>query len=212
MTIGKRIAELRKKRSWTQAMLSDKMSVSQSTVTMWENGKRAVSSEDTVKLAALFGVTTDFLLGLDDLPPNAVPVAAAETVQIPVYGEIQAGVATLAEQNVIGQLDVKKDVIERYGYDNLFALKVRGESMNRKIINGHTAVFCKDIKPESGDIVAVMIDHENATVKRYRETSLAVMFEPESWDASFKPYVFPKIGEQDFKIIGKYIYDTSEAI
>ncbi|MFD1485354.1 LexA family protein [Lacticaseibacillus baoqingensis] len=212
MTIGKRIAELRKKRSWTQAMLSDKMSVSQSTVTMWENGKRAVSSEDTIKLAALFGVTTDFLLGLDDLPPNAVPVTATETVQIPVYGEIQAGVVTLAEQNVIGQLDVKKDVVERYGYDNLFALKVRGESMNRKIINGHTAVFCKGIQPESGDIVAVMIDHEDATVKRYKETSIAVMFEPESWDDSFKPYIFPKIGEQDFKILGKYIYDTSENI
>ncbi len=109
MTIGKRIAALRKKRSWTQAMLSDKMSVSQSTVTMWENGKRAVSSEDTIKLATLFDVTTDYLLGLDDdMPANAVPITAAETVQIPVYGEIQAGVATLAEQNVIGQLDVKK--------------------------------------------------------------------------------------------------------
>ncbi|QFQ90977.1 LexA family protein [Lacticaseibacillus manihotivorans] len=213
MTIGKRIAALRKKRSWTQAMLSDKMSVSQSTVTMWENGKRAVSSEDTIKLATLFDVTTDYLLGLDDdMPANAVPITAAETVQIPVYGEIQAGVATLAEQNVIGQLDVKKDVVERYGYDNLFALKVRGESMNRKIINGHTAVFCKDIQPESGDIVAVMIDHEDATVKQFHETSIAVMFEPMSWDPSFKPYVFKKDEEQDFRILGRYIYDTSESI
>ncbi|WP_243680657.1 LexA family protein [Lacticaseibacillus manihotivorans] len=84
--------------------------------------------------------------------------------------------------------------------------------MNRKIINGHTAVFCKDIQPESGDIVAVMIDHEDATVKQFHETSIAVMFEPMSWDPSFKPYVFKKDEEQDFRILGRYIYDTSESI
>ena len=84
--------------------------------------------------------------------------------------------------------------------------------MNREIPNGYTAVFSKDLEPESGDIVAVMIDSESATIKRFRETSLAVMFEPSSWDPSFKPYVFPKDGIQDFKIIGKFLYATSECI
>lgn len=214
MTTGKRIADLRKKRSWTQPMLADKMSVSQSTITMWENDKRAVSSEDVKKLAKLFGTTTDYILGIDDsLPINAIPVSDEVADQpVMVYGEIQAGVAKWAEQDIIGQINVTKSFAKRYGAKNLFALQVDGESMNREIPNGYTAVFSKDLEPESGDIVAVMIDSESATIKRFRETSLAVMFEPSSWDSSFKPYVFPKDGIQDFKIIGKFLYATSECI
>lgn len=214
MTTGKRIADLRKKRSWTQPMLADKMSVSQSTITMWENDKRAVSSEDVKKLAKLFGTTTDYILGIDDsLPINAIPVSDEVADQpVMVYGEIQAGVAKWAEQDIIGQINVTKSFAKRYGAKNLFALQVDGESMNREIPNGYTAVFSKDLEPESGDIVAVMIDSESATIKRFRETSLAVMFEPSSWDSSFKPYVFPKDGVQDFKIIGKFLYATSECI
>lgn len=214
MTTGKRIADLRKKRSWTQPMLADKMSVSQSTITMWENDKRAVSSEDIKKLAKLFGTTTDYILGIDDsLPINAIPVSSKLADQpVMVYGEIQAGVAKWAEQDIIGQINVTKSFAKRYGAKNLFALQVNGESMNREIPNGYTAVFSKDLEPESGDIVAVMIDSESATIKRFRETSLAVMFEPSSWDPSFKPYVFPKDGIQDFKIIGKFLYATSECI
>lgn len=214
MTTGKRIADLRKKRSWTQPMLADKMSVSQSTITMWENDKRAVSSEDVKKLAKLFGTTTDYILGIDDsLPINVIPVSSKLADQpVMVYGEIQAGVAKWAEQDIIGQINVTKSFAKRYGAKNLFALKVNGESMNREIPNGYTAVFSKDLEPESGDIVAVMIDSESATIKRFRETSLAVMFEPSSWDPSFKPYVFPKDGIQDFKIIGKFLYATSECI
>lgn len=214
MTTGKRIADLRKKRSWTQPMLADKMSVSQSTITMWENDKRAVSSEDVKKLAKLFGTTTDYILGVDDsLPINAIPVSSKLADQpVMVYGEIQAGVAKWAEQDIIGQINVTKSFAKRYGAKNLFALQVNGESMNREIPSGYTAVFSKDLEPESGDIVAVMIDSESATIKRFRETSLAVMFEPSSWDPSFKPYVFPKDGIQDFKIIGKFLYATSECI
>lgn len=75
MTIGKRIASLRRRQSLTQPMLADKMHVSQSTITSWENDRRAVGNEDLVKLADLFGVTTDYLLGRKtDL--GDVPVAA----------------------------------------------------------------------------------------------------------------------------------------
>lgn len=63
MTTGERIAQLRKEHSMTQPMLADKLSVSQSTVTSWENDRRSVSNEDLIKLSALFNVSTDYLLG-----------------------------------------------------------------------------------------------------------------------------------------------------
>lgn len=185
------------------------------------HGKPFTPSAETLKeFAKLYNVSTTKLMKMagyiqksSDLPSNAIPVSSEEADQpVMVYGEIQAGVAKWAEQDIIGQINVPKSFAKRYGAKNLFALKVDGESMNREIPNGYTAVFSKDLEPESGDIVAVMIDSESATIKRFRETSLAVMFEPSSWDPSFKPYVFPKDGIQDFKIIGKFLYATSECI
>jgi transcriptional regulator with XRE-family HTH domain len=61
--MGERIATLRKERSMTQPMLASKMNVSQSTVTSWENDRRGIGNDDLVKLATLFNVSTDYLLG-----------------------------------------------------------------------------------------------------------------------------------------------------
>lgn len=185
------------------------------------HGKPFTPSAETLKeFAKLYNVSTTKLMKIagyiekpSDLPSNVIPVSNEVADQpVMVYGEIQAGVAKWAEQDIIGQINVTKSFAKRYGAKNLFALQVNGESMNREIPNGYTAVFSKDLEPESGDIVAVMIDSESATIKRFRETSLAVMFEPSSWDPSFKPYIFPKDGIQDFKIIGKFLYATSECI
>jgi transcriptional regulator with XRE-family HTH domain len=63
MTTGEKISYLRKKYSMTQPILAEKMAVSQSTITSWENDRRSVGNEDLVKLADLFHVTTDYLLG-----------------------------------------------------------------------------------------------------------------------------------------------------
>lgn len=63
MTPGQRIANLRRGYALTQPMLAEKMHVSQSTITSWENGRRNISNEDLVKLADLFHVTTDYILG-----------------------------------------------------------------------------------------------------------------------------------------------------
>ncbi|MCT3567230.1 XRE family transcriptional regulator [Levilactobacillus brevis] len=63
MKPGTVIASLRNSQKWSQPALAQKMNVSQSTVAMWESGKRNISNEDLLKLADLFNVTTDYLLG-----------------------------------------------------------------------------------------------------------------------------------------------------
>lgn len=62
MTLGNKISTLRKGMSMTQPMLAEKMNVSQSTVTSWENDRRNVGNDDLVKLADLFNVSTTTFL------------------------------------------------------------------------------------------------------------------------------------------------------
>lgn len=66
MTTGEKIAQLRKELSMTQPMLAEKLAVSQSTITSWENDRRSVSNEDLIKLSKLFNVSVDYLLGNSD--------------------------------------------------------------------------------------------------------------------------------------------------
>ncbi|MDB1104784.1 S24 family peptidase [Lentilactobacillus parabuchneri] len=126
-----------------------------------------------------------------------------------VYGEITAGLPTFADEHIIGQTIIPDDLIDKYGRDNLFALQVDGDSMSKVIAPGFIAVFAKDCEVENGDICAVLVDGENATLKRFKETSRAVILEPESFNPIYKPLIFPKNIDQDFRILGKYVFATS---
>ena len=83
-------------------------------------------------------------------------------LSVPIIGEISAGSPLLAEENKIGEIPV---VEERYNKD-LFALKVKGDSMiDAGIYNDDIVVVDKNIEPKNGDIGAFMINDMEATVK-----------------------------------------------
>lgn len=63
MSIGTKIRDLRKQAHLSQTELGKKVSVSQQTVTAWENNKAEPSSSSVAQLADIFNVTTDYLLG-----------------------------------------------------------------------------------------------------------------------------------------------------
>lgn len=63
MSLGKRIAELRKERGMEQAQLAKKLNIATSTLGMWETDKRKPNTEAIVSIAQFFQVSTDYLLG-----------------------------------------------------------------------------------------------------------------------------------------------------
>lgn len=63
---GIKLKELRKERHLTQQQLAQIMSVSKTTVCQWETSKQEPSLENVAFIAQYFGVTTDYLLGLED--------------------------------------------------------------------------------------------------------------------------------------------------
>lgn len=140
---------------------------------------------------------------------SATPKWKTSNELLDVYGEITAGLPTFADEHIIGQTIIPDDLIDKYGRDNLFALQVDGDSMSKVIAPGFIAVFAKDCEVENGDICAVIVDGENATLKRFKETSKAVILEPDSFNPVYKPIIFPKTGEQNFRILGKYVFATS---
>ncbi len=70
--LNKRIYELRMSFGWTQVQLAQKLNITKQTVSNWENDNIQPSVEMLVKLARVFNVSTDYLLGLT--PTNSINV------------------------------------------------------------------------------------------------------------------------------------------
>lgn len=60
---GLRLKEARKQKGLTQAEVAEMVGISQSGFSAWESGKTRIDAQSLSKLAALYGVSTDYLLG-----------------------------------------------------------------------------------------------------------------------------------------------------
>lgn len=65
--LGERLKELRKERGWTQKQCAEKIGLNSVTYLHYENAQREPPLQVLVELARLFGVSVDFLLGLNDV-------------------------------------------------------------------------------------------------------------------------------------------------
>jgi repressor LexA len=95
------------------------------------------------------------------------PAMKVRITDIPIYGQIPAGMSALTEQTVEGHvsLDMRSaNVLKNRG---TFALRVRGESMiGAHIIDGDIVILEDSKEVHNGDIVAALIDGETS-LKRY---------------------------------------------
>ncbi|MGM9639097.1 MAG: helix-turn-helix domain-containing protein, partial [Butyricicoccaceae bacterium] len=66
MILSQKILQLRKKQGWSQEELAEKLGVSRQSVSKWEGAVSLPEIDKIMELAAVFGVTTDYLLR-DDL-------------------------------------------------------------------------------------------------------------------------------------------------
>lgn len=77
-----RIREVRKQHGLTMKQLGDKVGLSESTISQYENGKRQPANETLLKFRELFNVSVDELLGCESpniSQSNAIPVTRDTT-------------------------------------------------------------------------------------------------------------------------------------
>lgn len=69
MLLHKKITALRKEQKWSQRELAEKLKTDYRNISRWETGKNIPDTNMVIKLADIFGVTTDYLL-YDNVPRN----------------------------------------------------------------------------------------------------------------------------------------------
>jgi len=118
--------------------------------------------------------------------------------KIPIIGAIMAGSPNLAYEEIQGYVDADDLFLGRLGFDDVFALRVKGDSMiDAGILDGDVAVIKKQPQADNNDIVAALLDNNEVTLKRLR--SKAGKFHLEAANPDYSP-IF-----EEFKVIGKLI-------
>ncbi len=97
-----------------------------------------------------------------------VPLLGLHERLVPLLGRVQAGALVTAVEELEGWIPVQASVA-RGNSEDLFALRVRGESMTGAgILPGDIVVVRRGAAAVSGEIVVALVDDE-ATVKRLRK-------------------------------------------
>lgn len=118
----------------------------------------------------------------------------ANASPVPMYGHVMAGQPVLADNNILDYVFMSKS---RKLSSQLFALKVKGDSMkDAGFMEGDTVIVKKQSSADDGDIVIALLEDE-ATVKRLRKKKNAVFLEPAN--PKYKPIT------DKFTILGKVV-------
>jgi len=121
-------------------------------------------------------------------------------VAIPLLGRVAAGLPVLSPENRDGEVRVDLSLFSLKSAHNLFALKVKGDSMvNAHILDGDTLLVRAQASARDGDIVVALVDGE-ATVKRFFLGKNQVRLQPEN--SAMKPLL---IDRGEFLIMGKAV-------
>ena len=212
--IGKRLKEyidsrMEKMGIESYRQLYSRSGVSNSEINAILSGRRQKPNPNLLKklAEALGGSYTEMLDIVGYLSKNKIKTTLPKGIDpienivvIPVVGVIRAGQPIYAEENIIGHEPINPDFIKGGEY---FFLLVTGDSMiDSGIKDGSFVLIRKQEYVETGEIAAVMVDDENATVKRvyYNKEMNSITLQPDN--STFAPQTYPA---EYVRIIGKVV-------
>lgn len=196
MSIGTNIREKRKLKKMTLEELSRFAGVSRQTLSRYENGIIAVPNDRIEAIAKALDTSPATLMGWDKESKST------NAHRIPVYGEVAAGIP----------LDMIEDIIDyeeipaKWGDpSDFFCLKIRGNSMEPRIVDGDVVVVRKQADADTGDIVIYSVNGDSAACKRLRKTEDGLMFIPFNNEYFPKVYNWEEVESLPVCILGRVI-------
>lgn len=190
-----RIKLLREELNMTQQELADKLDGAKSTVAMYEKGDRKPSMEVLLKLSEIFDCSIDYILGKSNNRNNDIAVS-----KIPILGTVKAGYDWLAEENIVDYITLKENIPNVNEY---YALRITGDSMLPLLAEGDLVIVHDQDDVESGQTAVVLINGEEATVKKVVKTNEGIELHAMNPYYPVKKFTFEDMQRIPVKIIGR---------
>ena len=208
--IGKRLKIARESRRITLEQAGERAGVHKSTVLRWENGETKKINLTIIETLANYYLVNPSWLAGHDVPmykdSNVIPMSD-KIIKVPILGKISAGLPLYAEENLLGYDYIPASTINPN--DEYFCLLVKGDSMNLKFNEGDRVLIHKQESLENGEIGVILVNGDDATIKKYRFDNGMVILEPMSTNPDNHAQIYnPK--ETTIKIVGKAIRFISD--
>lgn len=200
--IAKRLNDRRVQLGYSLQELADIVGMSKSTLQRYERGTiKNIPIARLKSLSAALNMAPNELIGIEPSDQetysrNIQPIP--ETYRVPRLGTIACGLPILAEQNI----ETFDSVPTSIRCD--FTLICKGDSMTGAGIEDGDIVYIREQpEVETGEIAAVMVGEEEATLKRFKRVGNMVLLIPEN--NSYEPLVFADGDMNGVRILGKAV-------
>lgn len=206
--LGEYLKKLRENKKLSLREVEKLTGISFTYLNMIEHGKRNVNPTLLRNLSRVYNY--DYLnlyekAGYIDLieDEKKKELSLSNYYMAPVYGRIAAGEPNWAEECIEGRLPINPSLMNIINPEECFFLVVNGESMNKIIKNGAYALIRKTDFVQNGEIAVVLVNGNDATLKKFTKQDNLIILEPISTDTSFTTQVYNK--DTEIKVIGKYL-------
>ena len=190
-----RIKFLREEFNMTQQELANKINGAKSTIAMYEKGDRKPSLEVLIKLSEIFNCSIDYILCKTNIRNAVINIA-----RIPILGTVKAGYDWLAEENVVDYITLKEELPNVNEY---FGLRITGDSMLPLLSDGDLVIVHDQDDVESGQTAVVLINGEEATVKKVVKTNDGIELHSMNPYYPTKKFTYEDMKNIPVKIIGR---------
>ena len=174
---SKRLKELRTEAGYTQSDLAERINIHKQTISQYERGVRHPDFDTLSALCDTFNVSTDYLLGKDDVTMRLLNTEEMTlidrlrrgdvAVKIPVFAKVPAGIPMEAIEDVVDQEEIPIAMVRDGG--QYYGVRISGDSMEPRIKDGDVVIVRKQTTADSGDTVIAMVNGYDATCKRLKK-------------------------------------------
>lgn len=206
--IGDKIRSARIRAGYTQEQLAKAIGTTKQNIYKYEMGIITNIPLDRIEaIAAFLNVPPSFLTGWSEEPASTGAISNIisfpKTRHVPIVGPIACGLPILAEENIEGYADMPENIKAD------FALRCVGDSMvGARICDGDIVYIRQSSEFHNGDICAVLVDGDEATLKRvYRISNTLLELRAENPSYPIQRFEGERLGS--VRIIGKAVAFTS---
>ena len=172
MSIAESIKRIRDRYDLTQDELGEIAGVSGGAVSTWERDTAEPRMGAIQKIADHFNISKADII--DDTNDNTS--AETTSIRIPVLGSVPAGIPLEAIEDIADWEDIPLEWLN--GGKEYFGLKVKGDSMYPRYIEGDTIILRKTDNCESGDDCVVYVNGYDATLKKVIKKRDHIILQP----------------------------------
>ena len=204
-SISSRIQKAMDLRELRQADLVNRTGINKGALSCYISGRYQPKQNNIYLLAKALDVNVEWLMGADVEVSHFKEATRSKTqtpVRIPVLGRVAAGIPINAVEETIDWEEIPAEMAATGEY---FGLRIRGDSMSPRIMDGDTVIVRRQSDAETDDIVIALVNGNDGVCKKLKKTTSGIMLI--SLNPAYEPMVFDHadIDSIPVSIIGRVV-------